>query len=220
MKKIIITTAAAVGMALTGSAFATGGSPGFYVGADIGAAWNQLWSQSQADKIAQSGGGSSTGKSNNALAWGVFGGYNFALAPNWLVGGQVGFTGLGSSTYDFNSPGSGNFSQKYQMYAVNFLVTGTYSILAGPGFFHLGPEAGVAIGFTNPSESGSGQHYDANTKTQAAFVLGGTVGYQWNQIDFFVRYDHYFGHNLSSSSDTSTQFPAINAVYGGLAYTF
>lgn len=219
MKKIII-TAAAVSMALAGSAFATGASQGFYVGANIGAAWNQLWSKSQANSIAVSGGATGTGKSDNALAWGVFGGYNFGLAPNWLVGGQVGFSGLGNTTYDFNAPGTGNFSQKYQMYAVNFLVTGTYSIQAGPGLFHIGPEAGVAIGFTNPSESGSGHHYNADTKTQAVFVLGGTAGYQWNQIDFFVRYDHYFGNNLSSSSNTSTKFPAINAVYGGLAYTF
>ncbi len=223
MKKIITKTIAAAGIAAGASAYATGASQGFYIGANIGSAWNQLWNKTEANELAQSGSSGTdtvTSKSENALAWGLFAGYNFALAPNWLVGGQVGYSGLGSSTYHENDALLGHFDTKFSLSAVNILLTGTYSVQAGPGFFHVGPEIGAAIGMINPSQSSHFGGEDGNTQTKVLFVLGGTAGYQWNNIDMFLRYDHYFGSDFKVSSNIKDNFPSINAVFAGLAYTF
>ena len=191
IKQIVLATAAASALLASSSVFAIGASQGFYLGGQLGAAWNNL--------------PSTPGVSENPFAWGINGGYNYQIENSkFLVGGQIGVDGLGSTKISGTS-GSGTLSY----YSVNVLGTATYLL---PENFYIWGETGPSFAWTTASSGGF-----SNSESKMVWVLGAGAGYQWNKWDFFVRYDHYFGDSANSSNG---KFPQINAVFGGVAYTF
>ena len=210
IKHIVLATAAASALLASSSVFAIGASQGWYLAGQLGAAFNSLWSASDLATIAGAP-SNAIDRSNNAFAWGINGGYNYQVAPEFLIGGQIGYQGLGST--DYTAPSFPGFDLKASLSSINFLATGTY-IYQG---FHAWVETGLAVGIVNPSSNAA----IGNTQTQAVWVLGAGAGYQWKKWDFFVRYDHYFGDNFNASTTSvKNKFPAVNAVFGGVAYTF
>ena len=199
IKHIVLATAAASALLASSSVFAIGASQGFYLGGQLGAAWNNL--------------PSAPGFSENPFAWGINGGYNYRFNDtNFLVGGEIGVNGLGNTKAPTNVGGTGTISY----YSVNFLGTATYLL---PSNFYVWGETGPSISWYNVSATlpGFGSVSDSSS-SKMVWILGAGAGYHWNKWNLFVRYDHYFGDSTSYSG--SNFFPQINAVFGGISYTF
>ena len=199
IKQIVLATAAASALLASSSVFAIGASQGWYLAGQLGAAWNNVPSSYQGVKIT-----------NNAFAWGVNGGYNYQIQSSpFLIGGELGINGLGSNSGPV---------VKDSYYAVNFLGTATYADNFGQNGnqkFYVWGETGPSIAWTTASASIAGEDF-ANSNSKMVWVLGAGVGYEWNKWNVFVRYDHYFGDSFKASA----KFPEVNAVFGGIGYTF
>lgn len=206
IKHIVLATAAASALLASSSVFAIGASQGFYLGGQLGAAFNNLPTGNQT--VGFIGTTPVTGNIKaSEFAWGINGGYNYHIQSSpFLLGGQLGINGLGSDKVTANAPATGSVTVSY--YALNLLGTATY-VYQG---FHVWAETGPSFAWTTASSGGF-----LNSESKMVWVLGAGAGYQWNKWDFFVRYDHYFGDSANSSNG---KFPQINAVFGGVAYTF
>ena len=190
IKHIVLATAAASALLASSSVFAIGASQGGYLAGQLGAAWNNL--------------PSFPGLSENPFAWGVNGGYNYQIEnSNFLVGGQIGIEGLGNTKL---------LGGTLSYYSLNVLGTATYLL---PENFYVWGETGPGFGWTTASVDGF-----SNSKSKFAWVLGAGLGYHYQKWNFYVRYDHIFGQSKDDFGNGNTLFPAINAVFGGVAYTF
>jgi len=203
IKQIVLATAAASALLASSSVFAIGASQGWYLAGQLGGAFNNLPSSQSGVKI-----------SSNDFAWGVNGGYNYQLqSSRFLIGGEIGINGLGSNSA--TPPASSKNTDTY--YAVNFLGTATYAQQLGQNDskVYVWAETGPSLAWTTASTSIAGESF-ANSESTMAWVLGAGLGYEWNKWNVFVRYDHYFGDNFAPGF----KFPKINAVFGGISYTF
>ena len=208
IKHIVLATAAASALLASSSVFAIGASQGWYLAGQLGTAFNNL---PTGNKTIDLIGRIHVNIKASQLAWGINGGYNYHIQSSpFLLGGQLGINGLGSDKLSASAnSGPDTISGSLGYYAVNFLGTATYAYQG----FHVWAEAGPSFALTKASSVGF-----SHSEGKIVWVLGAGAGYQWNKWDFFVRYDHYFG----DSDDVAFEggFPQINAVFGGVAYTF
>ena len=225
-KRLLSFSAASALTLLSNQAFAIGANQGFYLAAQLGAAYNNYPDINSTTTTP-------INEEKNEFTWGITGGFNFSVtqyqrmnqfvygdqdAPSdqnngaWLVGGSVGVMSLGNTKYT-----QGSNSEKLTNYSLNFLVNTTY---AYQGYYIWG-ETGLGAAITDGSASGN--FSASKSHTNGVFILGGGLGYSWHYWNIFFRYDHYFGKSYPSSisnGGASTAFPAMNVFLGGVACTF
>ena len=182
---------------LAGNVYAEGGKQGGYLAGQVGMVFNP---------ITLDIGMFSNSASINVFAWGANAGYNYQFAPQWLVGGQIGYTSLGSASW--SSPVVGGFGIDFA--SINALASITR--LLGKHWYIWG-EGGYALGIGEATGDATG------SETLSTGILGAGFGYQWKNITTYFRYDHIFSRNMKTTSNDPV-FPPVDAISIGVGYVF
>ena len=221
---------------------------GFYIGADIGgtwfnnsATWNPLPSSLAFGAFPITG----TDKGSGVLG-GVYAGYNYQIAPTWVVGVEADWSGTsakGNVTQPWilnpvGTPLGGSFTTMSTKLDWLSSARGRVGVLVTPSVLAYAT-GGAAWGQFNYSASNSNgavvPPYNAPVsfnKTQTGFVVGG--GLEWMAThNWLLRAEYlYYGFNSGPNvTGTSVNFPTFpsNYVWGrnnvnvarvGAAYKF
>jgi len=226
MKKIMITSLITVFM--SGAAFAdVSAQSGFFVGGNIGWSNPTTWNDSS---VAQAYLANSATSSVNGLSGGVSVGYNFAVNPSVLVGAELGYMYLGSTSYDLQGGFTGGTNLSSSEDAFQFLFTTTYVM---PNGFNVFAKAGAAevtqTNFNNVNIPGFGSQPFFSGGTSAvlpAAAIG--MGYMPNNhLNITLQYEQFFGNNNSNVQNyvvpglTNSPNPqSVGVLSLGLSYSF
>lgn len=186
---------------------------GFYVGAHVGGAFG---GDNGANNIA---GNSPFGTSNrdSAFLGGGQVGYNYQLAPNWLVGVEGDISGLSNSDRTFVS-GTGAFRDRTDWLAS---VTGRLGYTWGPGLIYA--KGGVAFRDDNGL---SGTVPFSASRESTGYTVGGGLEYMFAPAwSAKIEYQYYnFDNTTVSNAFTGVpQFSYkddIHTVKAGINYHF
>ncbi len=262
MKRVVIGLASAA--AIAGGAYTAGAADiapyyrtpvpapvyanwnGFYIGGDVGGVWtsnNALWQPlpSSAAFAAFPTAGDTGG---NAAIGGIHAGYNWQVAPTWVVGleGDWSWTNSGSSVNApwLNNPGGGAVPGSFTSMSSNLdwvsSLRARLGYLVLPNFMLYGT-AGGAWGKIDYAASNNGGTvpYATSTafsRTQGGWVAGG--GLEWMITNNWLLRGEYLYYSLESSpsvvavSGNSPGFPSgyswsnttASVVRAGLSYKF
>jgi outer membrane immunogenic protein len=168
---------------------------GFYLGADVGGAWSS---------VDANGFGASS--SASGAIGGVYGGYNWQLAPQWLIGIEG-----DSSWTDLN--GTIGFGKVNWLGSVRGRIgyTPTSTML----FYFTGGAAWSTI-----DNAGFGPFAGSTDQTKAGWVIGGGVEWAPWPSNWLIRAE-YLNYNFTGVAvgPFSTDL-TINEVRAGVAYKF
>jgi outer membrane immunogenic protein len=168
---------------------------GFYLGADVGGAWSS---------VDANGFGASS--SASGVIGGVYGGYNWQVAPQWLIGIEG-----DSSWTDLN--GTIGFGKVNWLGSVRGRIgyTPTSTML----FYFTGGAAWSTI-----DNSGFGSFAGSTDQTKSGWVIGGGVEWAPWPSNWLIRAE-YLNYNFTGVAvgPFSTDL-TINEVRAGVAYKF
>lgn len=160
------------------------------------------------------------------LAYGANLGYDFALAPSWLLGPELGYYNFGYSQYKGTQGGVFNDNTKIRSSAADALARLTWMSQSGFNVFgkvgaaYVFQKADSVVGFSNTAASNS-----RSTHTVAPEGDLG-MGYQFaNGLNLSVDYQHIFGHSESNDHFITSSYRAhnvysTNALLGEVSYRF
>jgi outer membrane immunogenic protein len=168
---------------------------GFYLGADVGGAWSSV----DANGFGASG-------SASGVIGGVYGGYNWQVAPQWLIGIEG-----DSSWTDLN--GTIGFGKVNWLGSVRGRIG--YTPTSNMLFYFTGGAAWSTI-----DNSGIGSFAGSTDQTKSGWVIGGGVEWAPWPSNWLVRAE-YLNYNFTGIAvgPFSTDL-TINEVRAGVAYKF
>lgn len=223
MKKTLLVTAVALGMA--GSAFAdVTAQSGVYVAGDLGWSFPTSYSSDSMNDVIGEPGFTTTDQKNHHLGAGAAVGYDYAINQNVLVGAEAGYTYFGKTIYTTTITGtsaSNELDDKFSGFQL--LATATYLDQSG---FNGFAKAGMIDLNENLSDtiSGAGSFNasvsDSQHKWLPAVAVG--VGYMPIQnLNVALQYERVFGDNSTdATTDTSSKPHSQNLVSLGVSYKF
>lgn len=158
------------------------------------------------------------------VSWGLYGGYNYAINPNVLLGGQAGYNNYGTAKYSIYAPTFNNF--KIQSNAWDLLATATYLWENNINVFAKG---GASLVTQHMTGSLNGVTVGDQSNVVPEVAVG--TGYVYKRFNINLEYRHIFGSGQTNFNDTfnnnGTLVPtgfnsvaSIDAIYFGLSYLF
>ncbi|MGV0963813.1 MAG: outer membrane protein [Polynucleobacter sp.] len=234
--------AAVVAMIISGSAMAQSAFEGFYGQIGTGYESNQFGDTNitggYTDYISGNWNAGSQNANGAPLVLGL--GYNFSVAPQWLLGVGVDYSAISQSTSTYSSHFSetGNFSgSKLQASnRVNIFITPGYAIDKDKLIYAKAGYSMVTINQTYPNyynnvidpSASVNLNYGSQSKTVGGYVIG--LGYK-QMFDYGIygfaeaNYMSYSKASFSSTSDfsyTISSSPSLNSYQAlvGIGYKF
>ena len=172
---------------------------GFYVGAHIGAAFNQN------DSFSQVGFAPALVRSGNDASFlgGGQVGADYQFSPNWLVGIEGQISGITSNNRTFSDGVAGGvtFTDKNDWLAS---VTGRLGYVWGPGVIYA--KGGVAFRDTNNFAASAAALPAVVGQNDTGYTVGGGLEYMFAPAWSAKLEDQYY--NFDTTTVTSTAIPA------------
>jgi outer membrane immunogenic protein len=220
---------------------------GFYIGADVGGTWfNDATTWNPLPSPVAFGAFPQTGTDRGSgLLGGVYAGYNYQIAPNWVVGVEGDWSGAsakGNVTQPWirdpaGTPLAGSFTSMSTKLDWLSSVRGRVGVLAAPSVlaYVTGGAAWGEFNYSASNANGLALAYNAPVsfnKTQTGFVVGGglewMVAHNWLLRAEYLYYGFNNGPNETGNSVNYPTFPSnyvwgrnnVNVARVGAAYKF
>jgi opacity protein-like surface antigen len=193
MKNLLKASVVAVALAASANVLAIG--PGLYVGGQLGV---NIFERKHFNQ-------------NNQFGAGINTGYNFAVAPQFMLAPELGFDYLGNPGLrdGVNSP----TAHRTTMSAANLLLAATYNVTKVVDVF---AKAGATVQFA--SQNTPVGH--ARNWTQAAPLVALGAGYDVaKNVQTYIQYNHVFGRDPIGGTD-GFRASTVDGVYVGVKYNF
>ena len=152
-----------------------------------------------------------SGFGDTGLVVGPTVGYDFALTPVWMVGGEMGWLYLGQSTNSY--PVIGDVTIKNSGF--QFLATTTYLLndLGLPRWNVFGK-----VGLMDENTDASSGTISADEKGAVAALAFGAGYLITPNVNLTLQYEHVFGDNYGDSSSSDSKPMAQNIFALGVTY--
>jgi outer membrane immunogenic protein len=212
---------------------------GFYIGGSIGGRWDDsTWTTTTTNipAIPATVINNPVGFSNSSVRAGVFGGYNWQVAPQWVIGIEADVAWADNKSSTSPIPGvfgilvpTQDFAERKDRWdagirgRIGYLLTPGLLAFATGGVSWINSEASAHCGNTAPNWC-SGNNFttrrvDTVSKTLTGWTVGGGLEWMLSQnwlLRGEYRYAEYDGYNFALLQNGSTGNGTVDAFNGSI----